>query len=288
MTKTFTRQRKPLELTPEQSVGYKYIDEGRKHLHTYDGAPLRGTSSVGDIIAKTLHWWSAELAAVTCLEAGEHIPTIREEYLAVSKLPYLQKKAGIKALEDKYPIFKKARWAHDEVKNNSADKGTDMHAELERYVKNCIKDNQGKPFLVETGEDVHKAVVLFSIHAVDEVEKFLWSEGHCYSTDPELWVGGISDCGALLKNGKGAIYDFKSSKDAYFSHFLQATLYGMQIKENGVVDKNGNLVLRLDKPIGAVCVVPFGSEDPTPQVRYDIDDLETDVKCALRLAKRNN
>ena len=88
---------------------YKYIDEGRKHMHTIDGKPLLGTSSVVDIIAKTLHWWSAELAAIECLEAGEKIPTIREEYLAVAKLPQIEKKKGIDALCIKYPIFRKAK-----------------------------------------------------------------------------------------------------------------------------------------------------------------------------------
>ena len=59
---------------------YKYIDEGKEHLHTYLGKPLLGTSTVVGVLSKNLTWWAAETAAVECLEAGEHIPGIREEY----------------------------------------------------------------------------------------------------------------------------------------------------------------------------------------------------------------
>ncbi len=269
----------------ETTQGYHYIDEGRKHMHSLDGRPLLGTSTVVDIIAKTLHWWSAELAAVECLETGEHIPTIREEYLAIAGLQQPFKSIEMAKLEKKYPIFKKARHAHNEKKKGTAKTGTDMHFELEKYVKNCIEHFGGKPYLVETGPDAHKAVVLFSIHAVDEVEKFLWSEGHCYAR--EAWVGGISDCGALMKTGKIAIYDFKSAKEAYYGHFVQVGGYALEVEENGIMDAEGKVILKLDQPIGAIYVVPFGSEDPTPRVRYDVEEKKIDFLAAVRLYKAN-
>src|SRR3990167_3962192 len=262
---------------------YKYIDEGRTHMHTYNGKPLIGTSTVVDIIAKTLHWWSAELAAVECLEAGEKIPTIREEDLAVTKLPQIEKKKGIDALCVKYPIFRKARYAHHEKKNETADTGTDMHLELSNYVLACIKDNKGVPLAHSVNE--HKAVSLFTDWSMANIDKFLFSEGYCYAL--EAWVGGICDCGALMKNGKIAIFDFKSAKEAYYGQFIQVAGYALEIEENGVLDKDGNLILKLDKPIEELYVVPFGAEDTTTRVRYDVEDKKIDFLAAVRLYKGN-
>ena len=270
-------------MTDKTTEKYRFIDEGRKHMHTIDGKPLLGTSSVVDIIAKTLHWWSAELAAVECLEVGEKIPTIREEYLAVAKLPQIEKKKGIDALCVKYPIFRKARYAHHEKKNEVADTGTDMHAELEKYVKKCIEQNGGNPLALPKDPKEHLAVIQFADWSFDNIEKFLFSEGYCYAK--EAWVGGICDCGALMKNSKIAIFDFKSAKEAYYGHFIQVAGYALEIEENGVLDKNGNLVLKLDKPIEELYVVPFGAEDTTPRVRYDVEDKKIDFLAAVRLYK---
>ena len=260
---------------------YKYIDEGRKHMHTIDGKPLLGTSSVVDIIAKTLHWWSAELAAIECLEAGEKIPTIREEYLAVAKLPQIEKKKGIDALCIKYPIFRKARYAHFEKKNESADTGTDLHLELSNYILECIEKNKGEPLGA-----LNSKIKNFVDWSLVNVEKFLFSEGYCYAL--EAWVGGICDCGALMKNGKIAIFDFKSAKEAYYGQFIQVAGYALEIEENGVLDRDGNLILKLDKPIEELYVVPFGAEDTTPRVRYDVEEKKIDFLAAVRLYKGNN
>ncbi len=53
-----------------------YQFDDKQHLHLLDGKPLTGTSSVGNVLSKPLTWWSAELSAVECLEAGEKIETI--------------------------------------------------------------------------------------------------------------------------------------------------------------------------------------------------------------------
>lgn len=254
------------------------------HSHTLDVKTLRGTSSIVDIIAKTLHWWSAELSAVECLEAGIHIPTIREEYLEAVKKFGLDKTIAINALEEKYPIFRTARHAHDDKKKSTAKGGTDMHGELEIYVKSCI-ENGGKPFLKEAREDSHRAVVIFSVWAVDNVDKFLWSEGHCYSRP--LWVGGICDCGALMKNGNIAAFDFKSAKEAFFGHFVQVAGYAIQMEENGVLDKNGYELLKLPQPIAELYVVPFGAKDPTPRPNYDVEARKKNFVSALDLHESN-
>ena len=69
---------------------------------------------------------------------------------------------------------------------------------------------------------------LDAISQVEHVEQFLLSEAHCYSE--RLWVGGITDCVARMKNGKLAVIDFKSSKDAYYGQFVQVAGYALQLE----------------------------------------------------------
>src|SRR3990167_10075513 len=120
---------------------YKF--DNKEHLHLLDGKALTGTSSVGNVLAKNLTWWAAELSAVECLEAGEQIPTIRAEYEEACNSG--DKKKAIDALQKKYPLFKKARFAHFAKKNDTAKSGTDLHSLLESYVKRCIQEEGGKP-----------------------------------------------------------------------------------------------------------------------------------------------
>jgi len=112
-----------------------YFFEKSKHYHSFDEKPLLGISTICNVIAKNLTWWSAELSAVECLEVGEKIPTIREEYLEAKA----KGKVGIDALQKKYPIFKTARFAHFNDRNTKADKGTDLHEILEKFCKAEMK-----------------------------------------------------------------------------------------------------------------------------------------------------
>jgi len=264
---------------------YKFINEvidGKKtHCHTYGGAPMLGTSSVVNVISKNLTWWSAELAAVECLEVGEKIPTIREEYLAAAKSP--EKKKEIDALCKKYPLFKKARYAHYEKKNDSADAGTDMHEELEKYIKWCLDGHGGIP--LEAKIDSIPQVLKFSEWSQKNVEKFIVSEGYCYSE--RLWLGGITDCYALLKNGHNAVIDFKSSKEAYISQFIQVCLYDIQISENGVFDQEGN---RMFEPMKAdeYIIFPFGATKVEPSIKMATEELKEGAEAAVKLYKLTN
>ena len=254
---------------------YLYQDEKGEHLHALNGRPLLGSSTVIGILAKNLAWWAAELAAVECLEKGELIPTIREEYLAACASS--DKKSAIDALQKKYPAFKKARFAHYTDKNTKAKKGTDMHAECERFVKDHMNGVLG---------EYDKKIQPFVDWAILEVDHFIWSEGNCYSE--ELWVGGISDCGYVSKKGKVGIIDFKSSREAYLSQFLQIALYDIEIAENGILDKGGNLVCKLEKPVDHYIVFPMGAEKVEPQFRYNTEELKIGARACVTLYKISN
>lgn len=254
---------------------YKFLDEKGEHLHELDGRPLYGTSTVLQVISKNLTWWSAELAAVECLEKGELIPTIRAEYEEACK--QADKKKAIDALQKKYPIFKKARFAHFESKNKSATKGTDLHAELERFVKDMMAGKQT--------ESYDEKILPFRIWAADRVEKFLVSEGHCYSE--ELWTGGIMDAMAEMKDGKVAIIDFKSAKEAYDSMFIQVAAYDLEQAENGVFDADGKKMLEPQK-VEEYYVVPFGAQEVVPVRKTASQEFKDGFRAAVVLHKLLN
>jgi hypothetical protein len=249
----------------------KYEFNKEKHLHTLDGKPLTGTSSVGNVLAKNLAWWAAELSAVECLESGGKIPTIREEYELAAKSS--DKKKAIDELQKKYPIFKKARFAHFNKKNETAKEGTDLHAELERFIKSKMGKNK------ENGFD--ERIKPFIEWSDKNVKRFLASEAHCYSE--RLWVGGIVDAVAELNDGNYVVIDFKSAKEAYPTHFVQTCLYAIQIEENGLFSENGKSNKKLDNKFNALMVVPFGANKVEPQIRYDIDEYKKGAESAVVL-----
>jgi hypothetical protein len=156
--------------------------------------------------------------------------------------------------------------------------GTDLHAELERFVKEnmeCREDvgtysPQIKPFIEWTYANV---------------KRFLWSEGHCYSDVPN-WIGGICDVGYERKDGTFGIGDFKSSKDAYFEHHVQIGGYDIEIGQNGVLDADGNLIYKLEKPVSEYIVVPFGAETVKPVPNYDVAGMREAFLHMLAIYKK--
>ncbi len=250
----------------------KYNFDDKIHLHSLDDKPLTGTSSVEAVLSKNLVWWAAELAAVECLEAGARIPTIREEYLLARAHP--NKKEAIDVLQKKYPIFKTARFAHFNDKNKKAKSGTDLHAELEKWVKYRMG-------IIKSSGKVDKRISPFILWAEDNVKRFLWSEAHCF--DEDLWVGGISDAGAELKDGRIAVIDFKSSKEVYTNQFIQAAGYAIQIDKNGLWNKDGSMNKKLEKPVDALIIVPFGAEEIKPEIRYVVEEYKEGFKWCVGL-----
>jgi hypothetical protein len=113
------------------------------------------------------------------------------------------------------------------------------------------------------------------------VKKFLWSEANCF--DEELWVGGISDAGCELNDGRLAVIDFKSSKAAYPTSFLQTAGYAIQIEKNGLFHESGNANKKIGGKIEALIVVPFGAEVVLPEIRYEVEAYKTGFRQAVGL-----
>ncbi|MFA5379510.1 MAG: hypothetical protein WC455_27380 [Dehalococcoidia bacterium] len=204
---------------------YRFINEGKQHLHTLRGRPLTGVSTVGNVISKPLTWWAAECAAVECLEHGWHIPTIRAEYEAAVKSG--NKSAEIKKIQARHPEFKAARFAHNVKKEKAADEGTDYHACVEGFIKAKIA---GTPFTPDP------IIAKFVEWSDAEVKRFLFSECHTYS-EP-LWIGGIADFGYLNNKDEFCVGDCKRS-GPYAGQYLQVGGYDLALSETGGFTADG-------------------------------------------------
>lgn len=246
---------------------YKFNE--KQHLHTLNGKPLTGTSTVMSVLSKPLTWWASGMAVSQFgwLDPKKNPPeavkrALDEGYTRVMAL----------SSSEYETLLKKAYRAHSEELQKKAEKGTDLHEKAEEWVKGQISGEEVKP---------HDRIMPFVEWAKENVDRFLWSEMHCYSE--KAWTGGISDCGALLKSGDVAIIDFKSSREAYPSHFFQIGGYDLQVSSNGGFNKEGKKIFTLEKPITQHIVVPFGAKDPYPIVSREVEQNKEAFKNCLSL-----
>lgn len=267
---------------------YRYTDEHGEHLHQIekDGEwkPLTGTSSVLNVLAKPLTWWAVGLALEPLGwskmkdKNQKWIPKeVRVPFAerTLEQIKTLDGEQWLKYLDESY-------YAHDKKKNSSAKGGKDLHALIEKYIKDCIENNEGKP-LAKGADEIDP----FVQWAVVNVDKFLWSEMNCYSETH--WLGGISDAGFVDKEGKTAILDIKSSKDAYVSQFIQCAGYDIQITENGGYDSKGEKVFDLmGSKIDYYVIFPFGMDKPEAKLKGNVEDLKAGFLSALQLHRLLN
>ena len=251
---------------------YKYTDVRGEHLHSLDGRPLIGTSRVGSVLSKPFAWYGSGKAveAFGCPDAKVLTKIKNRKATAEEKQKHMDAmKLSHRALctmswEQFADLVDTAYRAHDTYKKARAPIGKDLHAELERFVKDHMR---GEARLYHDEPRYDAKINPFIEWSNENVKRFIWSEGHNYS---ELnWVGGICDAGYEKHDGTFGIIDFKSSKEAYFEHFAQIAGYDINISENGVLTADGDLIYTLEKPISEYCVLAFGADKPKPQFNFD-------------------
>lgn len=267
---------------------YKYIDEGRKHLHTLDGKPLIGGSTLKSIVGKgeVLMQWYADMCAVAGLAMPQQ--DIKAEYDAVQAIydGGLRAKAK-KALDEKYPNYAIARRSATTHRDKKAVEGTARHATLQDYINACL-ERGGTPIDVnrdfrDKGELVWtKEILAFVDWSLENVGQFHFTEANCYN-EP-LWVGGIADLGLTLKDGRRLVGDHKSSKEAYQDQFLQCAIYDTLLSHSGGLDRDGNKLFDWELADGYV-VFPFRSEPFTPEFRWNVDEFRRGVESVAQLYK---
>ena len=219
------------------------------------------------VLMKILNWWASGLA---CSKFGwiKKLDTRKStkeevEKNAIERLDRAKERlCEVKGLSDEQylALLDEAYKAHSVRLKDTAEVGVNLHSELEAFCKGCMGlvpvrkyDPRIKPFIEWSNKNV---------------KKFIASESHCYSE--RLWIGGIVDCVAELNDGSLVIIDFKSAKEVYDSHLIQCALYAIQIEENGLFDKTGQMNKKLDGKIKSLIVVPFGAEVVVPQVKTGV------------------
>lgn len=253
----------------ETKATSRYRFDRKDHVHLLDGKPLTGTSSVSSILSKPLSYWASGLAV---MELGISDPKVltkikhgtateEEKRLLDEVATTMHLKIQNMTIPEYIKLLDKAYRAHATTLTKKADEGTDLHAELERYVKDRIEG------ITEPIKKYHKRIQPFIDWAEANVDHFIWSEANCYSE--KYWLGGITDCGLVDKQGRTAILDFKSSKAAYLSQFWQCAGYDIQISENGGFTEDGVNLFTLEKPIDYYIIFPFGMENPAPSMNFD-------------------
>lgn len=260
---------------------YKFINDKNEHLHTLDGEPLTGTSSVGDVLFKPLAYYAAGHAVqVFGVPDYKVLTRIKNKKAKEEEVEALKTAVSVKfeelkngSLEDFIKLLDKAYRAHQKNTDKKAKEGTDLHAELEKFVKT----EMGKMDVKEFDPKIQP----FIDWARKNVKRYLWSEAHCYSA--RLWVGGISDVGVELSDGTLAIIDFKSSREAYTTHFIQCAGYAIQIEENGLFDLQGEHNKKIDGKISKLIVVPFGAKEVIPVIMRDVEAFKRGFECGVEL-----
>ena len=233
---------------------YRFSD--KIHLHLLDEKPLSGTSTISGMMPKVLTWWASGKA----LELLGWTPTKspKDERLLIAG-EALTEIHEIEEPKEYLKLLDKCYRNHKDSLDKSADKGIDLHYRLEQFIlSRMMVENK----FDEIPQEVAQRIEPFVIWTNRNVKRFLWSEGYCYSE--RLWVGGICDFGAELVDGRIIAGDFKSSKEAYTNHFVQVAGYIIEIEENGLLDINGNLIMKLERPIEEIVIVPFGAEKVEP------------------------
>ena len=260
-----------------------------KHIHYFKEDPLMGCSTVVGIINKPLGWWVAE-QTLKPLGWQKYNKKVDGKYKIVpdkERLPAVETALlTIREMKSKHflDLLDSCYKNHNKKKDDAAVAGTDRHAILEDYVKTCITINEGRPLPLQT-EGRWVEVDVFIKWADKNIKKFLWSEIHAYSET--LFTGGIADVGWLDMQDRIVAGDFKSSKDVYFSQFIQVGGYDIMLSENGGYDAEGNKTFDLPGPIQAYCVAPFGQEDFNPIILDYVEDFKAAFKSSVHLHKLN-
>ena len=200
-----------------------YTFDKEKHIHTLDGKPLIGVTTVLGVIAKPfLIQWSANMTEQHIRENISYvIPGEDGGYWAI-----------------KPSVVEEAKTAHRKKKEKAGDWGTEVHKAIEQ----SIKKEKITAELDEKGKEVFDK---FLNWAVENKVEFLESEKHVYSK--KLWIGGILDL-VIKIDGKKYIGDIKTSSGIYNEAFFQMGAYNLCLEEmKEHKDVEGYIVINLKK-----------------------------------------
>jgi hypothetical protein len=206
--------------------------EPEKHTYKYDGKKMTGCTTILGVLAKPqLIPWAARMVC----------DYIRENALVLSEATeqtYLATEA----------ILKEAQVAHAKKRDEGATKGTDTHALVEDYVKDCIENYDGKPYrrtVPNTEARANDPLTPFVKWTMKEKIRFISSEAQFYSK--KLWVAGTADL-IFEKDGKRYLGDIKTYKKIWDrTPFYQCAGYALMAEEMGEPKFDGYCIINLPK-----------------------------------------
>lgn len=249
MPKTL-KKRAPLA----QVEGFHFDAEA--HAYTLNGKALKGVTTILSVINKpALIQWAAGMAC----------DYIREN--VAYAIP--GQDGGFWAI--KPSTVDEAKVAHRKKKEAAGEAGTDVHAQIEIYIKRMIEHAGGisSPEPEYTGQAGE-----FINWAISNNVRFLASEQRLYSET--LWYAGTADFVCEI-NGKMYVGDVKTSSAIYPEHFIQASAYAMALEEMHLFDSHNT-------PFDGVLIVNIPKKGGlNVQENYDIKGNSEAFKAALTL-----
>lgn len=203
-----------------------------KHVYKLDGKRMTGVTTILGVINKpALVGWAANMAVDYIKENCEYIGNTFEDrdgdYYLVSPTE-----------------LQEARKAHTRKKDARAVEGSDVHAEIETYIKACIEeDGHAVTLLDHEMAQPADSFARFVRWAVDNKVQFLESEKVMYH--PEWFVGGTADFVCLI-DGKKYVGDIKTQKKIWDRvPFFQMAAYRGMLEQMGETDFHGSLIVHL-------------------------------------------
>lgn len=244
-----------------------FIFDPKKHVYTLDGKPLSGVTTVLSVIAKpALIQWAADMACDLIKNKFDNIIFPSKEHDGIEHVDCSYKEL--------YGLIEEARLAHRKKKEKAADQGTDTHAEIEKYVKGCIAENNGYG-KAELIFDASPALKNFILWGTDNKIKFLESEKRMYSR--EWWLAGTCDL-VFEKEGKKYVGDVKTMKKLWdVTPFIQCAAYAKMMSEAG-------------EKFDGTCIIniPKETNEVETHYRYDLEGDTKAFEAALTLYRTLN
>lgn len=234
----------------------KYKFDEAKHVHTFEGKPLMGVTTILKVIGKgdALVQWSAnETTKYIRSKVAYAIPGKDGGYWAVKPSDVEDAGKAWKSNRDKAGNF-----------------GSNVHSAIEQWIKNKTNSLE---VLTNLNEMETKAVNNFFGWVKENNITFLECEKHVYSK--KMWVGGILDL-VFEKDGKIYVGDIKTSSGIYPEYFFQMAAYDLCINEmhDKYKDIDGYTIINLKKT-GQIEV----------ETNYGRDQNKEAFKAALTLHK---
>jgi hypothetical protein len=198
----------------------KFEFQEKGHKYFLDGKAMTGCTTVLGMIAKpALIGWSAKMAS---------------EYV----------RENLKDLKDLNEVCDKAKTAHRIRKEEAGQKGTDVHAIIEDFIKGAIQINDG--IISADMKSEEKQVQNFLVWAMNNNITFLESEKKVYSE--KYFVAGTYDFKCEI-DGKIYLGDIKTSSGIYDrTPLAQCAAYQMMELEHEPDNKiDGRLVINIKK-----------------------------------------